>query len=690
MNGARIARRAGTVAALAALAVVLGAQGASAADGMAAGAHLGIGDSHGIDTDRFTISVNDGNRLNPGDTKYLIASEVMKWSWEGYKSAVLGAISILHWVMKMDWVAWLLTPLSEAGYVVDDIMDRIGIAPLMLTVLGFIVAFWWFRGRIAAGLGELLMGCTIAALAAVYLANPMTMIAGDTGLIIGSRDAGMDMATAMVTNGEQTVGTDPSGYLDGTTASLVDTMIRTPHQILNYGSIIDGTPCEAVYNEAVGTDDARKTIGACNEAYKLHTDHPDPGTAIPVVEALPTSLIFSLFVLGMVAIVVLSVISAGWAGIKILVSSPMSVVPGAPRAFLFKALGAAATSAFAIAGTFVFIVVWMRFMNVIYQGNSGLPWLLLNRIVWILLIGGPIVYFLFRRRIARAMARAAERLAKTGPRPSKSSPPVVMPKVQSAATNVAKHYINQKAMGRALGIGGPKTPTPEELEARRAREARKMEAARRHAEHVRLQEAKSLLLPAGAPGTPPQGPSGTPPKSGPSGTPPQGPTSPSGSPSPVAPAPATPSAGERTQDVPTPHSDGGERLKQRIKTAGTAAVHVAGLVSSGGTSAIAEGAAAAVKARQIARAGRAAAGLVASTRTSDNTALRRKLEVNRPSERTETSRPDTVREVKPRPVTETGPVRTRPEQPAAASAAALRATLTAAKSAPVARRMPNA
>lgn len=643
MNGPRIARRTGVVLAVAAAALVIGAQGASAADGVTSVAHLGIGDTHGIDSDRFTISVNDGNRLNVWDTKFLISSEIMKYAWELYKGAILGSIVILQWVMQMDWVAWLLTPLTNFGLVVDSMLDRIGIAPLMLMILGFLVAFWWFRGRIASGFTELIIGCTIAALSTVYLANPTAMIAGDDGLITSSRDAGMDMATSLVTNGQQTVGTDPSIYLNGMSASLVDTMIRTPHQILNYGSIIDGTPCEAVYNEAVGTDDARKTIGACNEAYKLHTDAPDAGTAVPVLESLPTALIFMVFVFGMVALVVLSVISAGWAGVKILISSPMAVVPGAPRAFLFKALGAAATAAITIAGLCLFVVLWMRFINAFYQGGSGLPWLMMNRVVWVLLIAGPIVYSLFRRRIAKAMSRAGDRLAKLGPRASKAAQPVVMPKVQRAASQVVKHYVNQRVLTDALGLGNsPKKP-----------EQRKAPA-----------KQESTAGPAGGrPGPTPQGPAGAAPQG------PGGPVAPSGTPAPTSPTPGTPMPAlqaregvEQKPSAPVEPTESGDRLKQRLKTAGTAAVHLTALVGSGGTSTIAEGASAAIKARQIARAGRAAADLVASSRTSENAALRRKLEVSHPRRPSEATRP-AVREAAPRKVTEATPGRQRPEQP---------------------------
>src|SRR5690606_25087942 len=104
---------------------------------------------------------------------------------------------MLEWVMRMEWIDWVFAPLIGFAKVTDRAVSMIGIGPLMLTVLGAVVAYWLFRGRYGGGIAELLIGCMVAALATGILANPMGVIGGDDGLIMGGRDAGIDLATAL-------------------------------------------------------------------------------------------------------------------------------------------------------------------------------------------------------------------------------------------------------------------------------------------------------------------------------------------------------------------------------------------------------------------------------------------------------------------------------------------------------------
>src|SRR5699024_4542635 len=173
------------------------------------------------------------------------------------------------------------------------------------------------RGRTGAGGVELLMGGLVAALGVGLLADPMNLIAGPNGAITHAQGAAMDLAQAVATDGQSLTAPDTSEVRDGLTASLVDTMLRTPHQIINYGAIIDGGTCEDVYDQTLGQEDARLAMGKCDSALQDVADHPNALTVVKTARLLPTALVFALFSLAITFLAVGAVLLAGWCGVKL-------------------------------------------------------------------------------------------------------------------------------------------------------------------------------------------------------------------------------------------------------------------------------------------------------------------------------------------------------------------------------------
>ena len=603
MNRRIVLRTALTVAA-AVGAVAVGASSATAADDPAPTQGGGLGDllqdSRGIPLSSFTLDLNDGNRLNPGDTGKLVWALIMQAGWELYKLNVAGMIFMLEWVMRMEWIDWIFAPLIGFAKVTDRAVSMIGIGPLMLTVLGAVVAYWLFRGRYGGGIAELLIGCTVAALATGILANPMGVIGGDDGLIMGGRDAGIDLATALATDGESMSGADTDTFVTGISAQLVDTMIRIPHQIANYGAPIDGTSCEATYDEWVGKEDARENIRECDPWFKAYADNPSPYGAANVWEMFPSSLVFALFTYVLVALMIATVLGAGWQGIKTILLLPMGVVPGAPRAALFKSLAMALYAAVLIALVAVFIVGWMKLLELYFSNSTVIPWAMRMRIFNTLLVVGLIVLFLMRHKVKKGLTNLAARVAALGPKPSTLPKPVLMPAASAAAGKAMR-------MGYQAWLHRKKPPIPSRppIAPRTTPAPLPAPASNQAPPRVRPE-----LQPGTAPLALPPGGSGV-----------------------DKPSNSTP--GLLGGAPRRPQITAAEKLRQRTKKAVSLAAQGGAMLASGGTSAAATSAKVATvsaKAAKVARAAKVVQGAVdvaGAARSERNAALREKLQAAR-------------------------------------------------------------
>ena len=80
------------------------------------------------------------------------------------------------------------------------------------------------KGKWALGIFELFASLVIAALAVGAFANPVEKVAGDSGLIMQTRDVGLDLAAGMANNGN--VEGDADAMRQTVTATMVDTFIR--------------------------------------------------------------------------------------------------------------------------------------------------------------------------------------------------------------------------------------------------------------------------------------------------------------------------------------------------------------------------------------------------------------------------------------------------------------------------------
>ncbi len=386
---------------------------------------LNLEDTQGVAVDRFTLQWDTGSPWNPLNVDSEIFSTLAGMFWVWYRDMVAVQVWVLDWVLGMDWLGYLLAPLAGLSIIVQGMIAQIGLLNLMLIILAFVVGFWLLKGRYAGGFMELLIGCLIAALATTFLANPMATIGGDQGVIIQSRDAGMDIATGFATEGasfEQ----DSTVIRDGLKGQLVDTLLRVPHQIINYGSVIDGTGCEDTYTENVGREDAVDAIGGCDDAYQEAASTVDAGTVVSTLSLLTTGFVFLLLSVVIVGGTIFAVVLLGWSAIKLLWQLPVGVISSGTRAQLFRTFASVLFGCILVAMATMFLVAWMKILLGFYDATSGLPFLVRLYLFNTLVIAGAVFYVLMGASVRAALRGLADKLAAAGV-PSQVGEPAAMP-----------------------------------------------------------------------------------------------------------------------------------------------------------------------------------------------------------------------------------------------------------------------
>jgi hypothetical protein len=386
---------------------------------------LNLEDTEGVAVDRFTLQWDTGSPWNPLNVDSEIFSTLAGMFWVWYRDMVAVQIWVLDWVLGMDWLGYILAPLAGLSIIVQGMIAQIGLLNLMLIILAFVVGFWLLKGRFAGGFMELLDGCLIAALATTFLANPMATIGGEQGVIMQSRNAGMDIATGFATEGAS-FERDSTVIRDGLKGQLVDTLVRAPHQIINYGSVIDGTGCADTYTENVGRENAVDAIGSCDAAYKEAASTVDAGTVVSTLSLLTTGFVFLLLSVVIVGGTIFAVLLLGWSAIKLLWQLPVGVVSSGTRAQLFRTFASVGFGCILVAMATMFLVAWMKMLLGFYDATSGLPFLVRLYLFNTLVIAGAVFYVLMGASVRQGLRALADKLAAAGV-PSQVGEPAAMP-----------------------------------------------------------------------------------------------------------------------------------------------------------------------------------------------------------------------------------------------------------------------
>jgi hypothetical protein len=461
-------------------------------------------DSHGIDASSYILSIDHGN-ATPGDGwwrgmwAFLITLE-----YEIYQTIVMVAIYFVRWVLGFGWLQTLLGPAHKIGDAVASMTGQLDLTPFMLTLAGFAVAIWFFRGRYSTGVYEGAMSCLIAALAVGLLAHPVDTVGGPHGMITRARDTGLQIAAGLADNGNADA--NPQAQVDTATGQLVDTFLREPTQLINFGRVLDdpGHPgqghCGKEFDDAylhpyddesagqkigdavggaqnairnglhsipligptlVGPDiggDAlgallphkdkpedvlKNKIGKCDKDLKAYADNPGPEQAAGLLLLIPAALLILLFAVFLAGRVVLATIGALITAIKLIFGVIIGIAP-VMRGQLLRSFADIALALMQLVFSIVYVVVYAVAVASLFTGEANL--LAVALFTDVALVAGLIIYW----RGIKGLHHWSQRLAEAmGRRPS-AAPVVINRRSRGGATELWA----QMQLARSAARGG--------------------------------------------------------------------------------------------------------------------------------------------------------------------------------------------------------------------------------------------
>ena len=365
----RAVARAGAAVALVPTWLLLKASTAFAADGSG---QLGqtppslswiqLTDSRGISIWNYELSLDRGGITSPD--KFFWAS-ITDTCWGFYRSGVALALWFLDWVMSFGWLSVVAAPMIAVGDAMQSVVQRVGAVPVLLTVAAVVAVAWMMRGRWATGIFELSMALVIAALATGVFAQPVRMVAGDNGLIVQSQQWGLELSAALA---DQTAaaGQSPEQLRKAQTGLLVDTFVRIPTEMINFGRVLDGGKCESDYTDVIqagpygGESDIRDKVGDCDSALKDYADQPTASMALGSLVFMPASFVILLMSLILAGSVIAAGCYAIYQSVKAIVSLVTGLLPGGSRGSLMLTFAEAGISLLIILFTSVFLGIFLQ------------------------------------------------------------------------------------------------------------------------------------------------------------------------------------------------------------------------------------------------------------------------------------------------------------------------------------------
>lgn len=372
-------RRRGRRLTVVVLPLLLAASGAAfAGDGSQGAANPWLGaftvkDSHGLSVSSYDLNIDQGGMTSP--IKATCALFLML-GWDFYRLIVAIVLWLYDFMLQFKILDILTPPAQVLATTLQTTIGRVGLVSVLLLAAFIVCAVWIQSGKAAAGILELVVSLTLAAAVGSVLANPVAMLTGPHGAIAQARDFGVGLSAQVLSGGANT-SSDPTVLQQQTSAKLVDTFVRVPHQLINYGAVIDRDPtCVKIYDKVLGEgpwgDDStpRDRMGDCNKAYKAAAENPQSGLQGMAFVSFGGSVLLALMavlVLGMALITAMTIFE----GAKFVLALLKGIIPGAAREDVFVALGVMCLCLLTIIGVLFGIGIVMVAVDSLFATTSN-------------------------------------------------------------------------------------------------------------------------------------------------------------------------------------------------------------------------------------------------------------------------------------------------------------------------------
>lgn len=362
-------------------------------------------DSNGISVNTYVLSIDEGGVVLSAD-KMFWATQA-QYAWSNYRTVVALSLWVLNWVMTGDWIATLSSPITHVGQVLQDLVDRVGLATLFLAITALVSLFGLYRGHITARLWDLMVALVIGGFMTTALYAPTALISGENGLVAKTFAASQEI-TVPTTTLHSEAPTDQAGQV----TAMVDVLIATPIRIINFGQA-DLGECETVYVDALRSatwgaeDKIRDAVGDCNDDLGDYADTPSiamVSDAAGVYLGAAAALILTLAIAG-------AVLYAGVAtmahSIKLVVVILTGLLPGAARGPIAMTIASIIIDLGIVFFSSGFLAILLELLRAFIADSP--PDQQARRMVLfaILLIVGVALFLRYRRALSRSRATLA-------------------------------------------------------------------------------------------------------------------------------------------------------------------------------------------------------------------------------------------------------------------------------------------
>ena len=378
-------------------------------------------DSRGNHVSQYSSPLYDGGIT--GFEQRASSTGVAIW-WAGLRNVLSAWIWLLDFTLDSSWAAVVMFPASVLAQNLTGFFGDINLMGATIAIASVVVGVLLVQSRFGSAMGEATGSAIMIALATTVLASPVMLlgIPGTGGGVVDrAHDAGLELVTDLASSSE-----DFSG--NGMTASMVDTLIRTPHQLIMYGAIIDGTACESVYDETLGTEEARESIGECDSTLQDYADTGGPEALGALFSISPVIVGFALFSAAIVLLSLILAIWAAWSVIKLTWQIVIGIVANGVRQGMYSSLLGLAVSLLGTMFLPLGIVLWMAIVRAMFGPNSPLAVIPVGtrfQAMSALIILGVLVAIILLINSRKQRDRAAAWLASlgaTGSSPSQRTP----------------------------------------------------------------------------------------------------------------------------------------------------------------------------------------------------------------------------------------------------------------------------
>jgi hypothetical protein len=384
----------------------------------------------GISITQYELSLDHGGFTSP--IKGVLAS-LVETLWESYRIAVGIAVWLYEQASGFGWLKLILPPAEAFVGLVHEMMALSGLEPVLITVAAFLVGVMLLRGQWGRGLAQLLISCTLATLAlGGALSNPVDTIAGPNGMLPGAQQLGVEFSAAVASGGHVQEG-DEEQLRAKTSGALVDAFMRGPHQLINFGHVLDDDPaCRKVYDDTLkggprGSDDntLRDAVKECDEAAGEWAANPSGAQVGSMIALVPSGGLLLLTLIVLTGLLLAASMLVVWESARLLVALIQGILPGGARHGAAQSIASIAMGLVLVTGALTLVGVYVLALSSLMQPQEGQardPSALFVTVDLLLVVGLFMLLMWWSR--ARASARRwAERLSELVGGESVSSSP---------------------------------------------------------------------------------------------------------------------------------------------------------------------------------------------------------------------------------------------------------------------------